>query len=54
MTNHFHLVIETPEPNLSAGMQRLNGTYGQWFNYRHQLSGHLFQGRFRLKLVEND
>lgn len=54
MTNHFHLVIETPEPNLSAGMQRLNGVYAQWFNYHHGLSGHLFQGRYYSKLVEND
>ena len=54
MTNHFHLVIETPQPKLSVGMQRLNGAYGQWFNHRHRLSGHLFQGRFHSRLVEND
>ena len=54
MPNHFHLVIETLEANLSAGMQRLNGTYAQWFNHRHGLCGHVFQGRFHSTLVEND
>jgi putative transposase len=52
MTNHFHLVVETPEPNLSRGMQWLNGTYAAWFNKRHRRSGHLFQGRFHSVLVE--
>lgn len=54
MPNHVHVVIETPEPNLSSGMQRLNGMYGQCFNHRHDLSGHLFQGRFHSKLVESN
>lgn len=54
MPNHFHLVVETPEPNLSAGVQRLNGKYAQWFNYRHELTGHLFQGRFHSTLVESN
>ncbi len=53
MPNHVHLVVETPEPNLSAGMQRLNGTYAQWFNLRYGYSGHLFQGRFYGELVES-
>lgn len=54
MTNHYHLVIQTPEPNLSRGMQWLNGTYAAWFNHRHQRTGHLFQGRFHAFLVEKE
>jgi len=45
MDNHFHLLIETPEPNLSRGMRQLNGVYTQCFNRRHRKVGHLFQGR---------
>jgi REP element-mobilizing transposase RayT len=52
MTNHFHLVIQTPEANLSRGMQWLNGTYADWFNRRHERSGHLFQGRFKSFIIE--
>ena len=54
MTNHFHLVIETPEPTLSRGMKWMNGKYAQWFNRRHNRSGHLFQGRFKGFLVEKE
>jgi putative transposase len=54
MTNHFHLLIETPEPNLSRGMQWLAGAYAMWFNRRHGRSGHLFQGRFHSFLVDRD
>lgn len=54
MTNHFHLVIQTPDPNLSRGMQWLNGTYAAWFNHRHQRAGHLLQGRFHAFLVEKE
>ena len=54
MTNHFHLVIQTPDPNLSRGMHWLNGTYVGWFNRRHKRSGHLFQGRFHSVLVEKE
>ena len=53
MGNHYHLLFETPEP-LSRGMQRLNGSYTQKFNWRHQRVGHLFQGRFRSILVERE
>jgi putative transposase len=52
MPNHDHLFVETPEPNLSAGMQYLNGSYTSYFNRRHRRSGHLFQGRFKAHLVE--
>jgi putative transposase len=54
MPNHFHLLVRTPEPNLSRGMQYLNGLYGQVFNDRHEFSGHVFQGRFHSRLVEDD
>ncbi len=43
MTNHYHLVVETPEANLSKGMRQLNGVYTQRTNRRHGLVGHLFQ-----------
>ena len=46
MDNHVHLLIETPKPNLGAGMQRLHGVYAQTFNVRHGAVGHVFQGRF--------
>jgi len=52
MTNHFHLVLETPEPTLSRGMKWMNGKYAQWFNRKYQRCGHLFQGRFKGFLVE--
>jgi REP element-mobilizing transposase RayT len=54
MTNHYHLVIQTPEANLSRGMQWLNGTYADWFNRRHDRSGHLFQGRFKSFIIETE
>ncbi len=54
MDNHFHLLIETPQANLSAGMRQLNGVYTQRFNHRHQRVGHLFQGRFKAILIEKD
>ena len=54
MTNHEHLFVETPEANLSAGMQYLGGSYTSYFNRRHRRSGHLFQGRFKAHLVENE
>jgi len=54
MNNHYHLLIETPEANLVAGMRRLNGAYTQGFNRRHQRVGHLFQGRYKSIVVERD
>ena len=54
MTNHYHLVIETPEPNLSAGMRQLNGVYTQSFNRRHGRVGHVFQGRYKAVLVDKE
>ena len=52
MENHFHLVVETPEPTLSRGMRQLNGIYTQRFNARHARVGHLLQGRFKAVVVE--
>ncbi|HMR09785.1 MAG TPA: transposase, partial [Polyangiaceae bacterium] len=47
MGNHYHLVLRTGQPNLSALMRHINGVYTQIFNRRHALAGHLFQGRFK-------
>lgn len=52
MPNHYHLIVETPEPNLVDGMRWFQGTYTARFNRRHRLSGHLFQGRYKALLVD--
>jgi REP element-mobilizing transposase RayT len=54
MNNHYHLLIETPEGNLSRGMRQLNGIYTQRFNKRHGRVGHLFQGRYKAILVDKE
>ncbi len=54
MDNHYHLLLETPEPNLGRGMRRLNGVYTQAFNRRHSLVGHVLQGRYKSILVDRD
>ncbi len=54
MSNHYHLVIETPDGNLSKGMRQLNGVYTQATNRRHSRVGHLFQGRYKAILVDVD
>ena len=54
MGNHYHLMIETPEANLTKGMRHLNGVFTQWSNRRHKRSGHLFQGRYKAILVDRD
>ena len=54
MDNHFHLLVETLEANLSRGMQWLGVSYSVWFNRRHRRAGHLFQGRFKSLIVEVD
>jgi len=54
MGNHYHLLFETPQPNLSRGMHQLNGAYSQCFNRRHERVGHVFQGRFTAMLVERE
>ena len=52
MTNHFHLVIETPQPNLAVGMKWMLGTYTQRFNLRHCHWGHLFGGRYKAQPID--
>ena len=52
MSNHFHLVIETPQANLVAGMKWLMGVYTKRFNIRHKLCGHLFAGRYKALIVD--
>lgn len=52
MTNHYHLLVETPDANLSRGMRQLNGEYTQRFNRRHQRVGHVFQGRYKAIIVQ--
>ena len=54
MSNHFHLLIETPHPTLSKGMHYLNSVYAGRFNERHCLDGHLFESRFGSVLVETE
>ena len=54
MTNHFHLYLRTPEPNLSRGMHDLNSGYASAFNRRYRRSGALYQGRFKAVLVEDE
>ena len=54
MTNHVHLVLQIPAETISRGMQRLCGEYAQEFNWRHEYTGHLFQGRFRSETVTDD
>jgi len=54
MANHYHLLPETPEPNLVSGMKWLQGTCTQRYNARHRKRGHLFQGRYRAVPVEAD
>jgi putative transposase len=54
MGNHYHLLIETPDANLSMGMRQLNGVYTQAFNRRHRRAGHLFQGRYKAILIEKE
>ncbi|MEK6581810.1 MAG: transposase [Nitrospirota bacterium] len=54
MNNHYHLVIETPDGNLSKGMRQLNGVYTQAFNKRHDRVGHIFQGRYKAILVSKE
>jgi len=54
MSNHYHLIIETPEGNLSRAMHFINGSYTTYINIKKKRSGHLFQGRYKSILVDND
>ena len=54
MDNHYHIVVETVEGNLSKGMRQLNGVYTQQFNRTHKRVGHVYQGRYKAILVDKD
>lgn len=54
MDNHYHLLLETPEPNLVEGMKWLQGTYTQRFNNRYKERGHLFQGRYKALVIDGE
>ena len=54
MPNHYHLLIETPEPNLSSGMHALNATYARMFNAAHDRVGHVFQQRFHSEVINRE
>jgi REP element-mobilizing transposase RayT len=54
LDNHYHILVETQDPNLSLGMRQLNGVYTQRVNIRHHRVGHLFQGRYKAILVEKN
>lgn len=54
MNNHYHLMIETPDGNLSHGMRQLNGVYTQAFNKKHKRVGHIFQGRYKAILIQKE
>ncbi len=54
MGNHYHVVVETTRLRLSRGMQRLNGRYAEAFNKKYERTGHLFGGRFTVRLIEDE
>ena len=54
MGNHIHLMVQTPEPNLGRGMQRLHGAYATKFNRRHERNGHRFDGRHGSQRIKTD
>ena len=54
MNNHFHLVFETPDGNCSKFMHSLSTSYTVYYNFRHNRHGHLFDGRYKSKLVDGD
>lgn len=54
MPNHFHLLLQTREPNIGNTMRYLNGSYGRYFNQRHELTGHALQGRYHSEVIHSD
>lgn len=54
MPNHYHVTLCPTRPNLSEAIRRINSTYAQWWNNRHERVGHVFQGRFKDQIVERD
>ena len=54
MPNHYHMLIQTPEANISRSMRHLNGVYTQRYNSRHKCDGQLFRGRYKSILIDSD
>jgi REP element-mobilizing transposase RayT len=54
MDNHYHLLLETPDGNVSKGMRQVNGVYTQRFNRQHGRVGHVFQGRYKAIIVQKE
>jgi len=54
MNNHYHLLIETPDGNLSKGMRHLNGIYTQRYNKRYKRTGHIFEGRYKAIIIQKE
>lgn len=54
MDNHYHLLIETPDGNLSQGMRQINGIYTQKYNWQHKKTGHVFEGRYKAIIVDKE
>jgi len=54
MANHYHLLLRTPKPNLSEAIRWLNVSHSVWHNWRHRQTGHVFQGRFKAQLIEDE
>ena len=54
MSNHYHWLMETPQPNLVEGMRWVQNIYTRRFNHRHKLLGHVFGGRYKAVLVEEE
>ncbi len=54
MPNHYHLLVETPNADIAAGMHRLNNRFAKWINARHAQTGHLFERRYRSIVIESD
>jgi putative transposase len=54
LSTHYHLLCLTPQPNIAAGMQYLNGRYAQWANWRREERGHIFEGRYGAVVVETE
>jgi len=54
LSTHYHLLVQTPHPDIAAGMQYLNGRYAQWANWNRTERGHVFEGRYGAELVKTD
>ena len=54
MANHYHLLVETPDANLSRAMHQLNGLFARYFNRRHERPGHVLQGRFHAQVIDRE